>query len=54
MYAWLFYLIPGPKWFKWLFTLVVIAAVVLVLMEVVFPWLSEFNFFSDATMDVEE
>lgn len=54
MYAWLFYVLPGPTWFRWLIVLVFLAAVVVVLMEFVYPWIAEFGFFSDATLDVED
>lgn len=53
MYAWFFHLLPGPTWFRWLIVLVLVAAVVLVLMEFVYPWIAEFGFFSDATLDVD-
>ena len=53
MYAWLFHLLPGPIWFRWILTLVGLTAVVFVLMEYVYPWVAEFGFFSDATMDID-
>jgi hypothetical protein len=52
MYAWFFHILPGPTWFRWLLVLVLLAAVVVVLMEFVYPWIAEFGFFSDATLDV--
>lgn len=51
MYAFLFSLLPGPKWLKWIFTLIILAAVLLVLMEVVFPWLAPYSPFSDSTIN---
>lgn len=53
MYAWFFHILPGPTWLRWIFVLILVAAIVLVLMEIVYPWVSEFGFFSDATLDVE-
>lgn len=54
MYAWLFYLLPGPRWFKWIIVLTMAAVIVVVLMEVVFPWFDQFGFFSDSTIELEE
>lgn len=52
MYAWFFHLLPGPTWFRWILVLALLTAVVVVLMEFVYPWIAEFGFFSDATLDV--
>ena len=52
MYAWFFHLLPGPTWFRWILVLALLAGVVVVLMEFVYPWIAEFGFFSDATLDV--
>lgn len=52
MYAWFFReLLPGPLWVRILLTLVLLVAVVYLLMEVVFPWLSEYSPLGDVTMD---
>ena len=52
MYAWLFYILPGPTWFRWLLVLVLLVGVIVVLMEVVYPWIAELGFFfSYATLD---
>lgn len=53
MYAWFFHLLPGPTWFRWILVLILLAAVVVVLMEFVYPWIAEFGFFSDSTLDVD-
>lgn len=50
MYGWIFSILPGPTWFKIIESLILIAAVILLLMEVVFPWISEFNVFTDSTI----
>lgn len=39
MYQFLWDHIPGPTWAKTVLTVVVIAAVVLLLLNVVFPWM---------------
>lgn len=53
MYAWFFHFLPGPTWLRWLLVLALVVGVVVVLMEFVYPWIAEFGFFSDATLDVE-
>lgn len=42
MYAWIFRHLPGPLWLRVLIGMVVIALVVGVLFEVVFPWITNF------------
>ncbi|MDR8020089.1 hypothetical protein [Nesterenkonia aerolata] len=53
MYAWLFRSLPGPLWVRIGITLVLLAAVFLLLMEVVFPWANQFNPLNESTMDLE-
>lgn len=50
MYGWIFSHLPGPLWFRILTSLLFIAAAVLVLMQYVFPWLSQFNPLTDSTI----
>ncbi len=45
--SWIWNVLPGPALVRILLLLVVIAAVVLVLFEYVFPWISE-------TLDIQE
>ena len=40
MYAWIFRHLPGPPAVRILLSLLLLAAVVLVLLEFVFPWIS--------------
>lgn len=49
MYAWIFRNLPGPLWVRILTALVLIAGVILLLMNYVFPWFSEFSFLSPLT-----
>ncbi|MBP3035691.1 hypothetical protein J2M53_05390 [Arthrobacter sp. zg-ZUI100] len=49
MYAWIFRKLPGPFWVRSLLALVLIAGVVLLLMNYVFPWFSEYSFLSPLT-----
>ncbi|GAB3193518.1 hypothetical protein [Nesterenkonia suensis] len=50
MYAWIFRHLPGPLWMQIILTLVLLAAVLLLLMEVVFPWVDQFNPLNDSTI----
>lgn len=50
MYAWIFRTLPGPLWARILTAIVLIAAVLLLLVQVVFPWASQFNPFIDSTI----
>jgi hypothetical protein len=40
MYAWLWYHLPGPTWLKTALTIVATAAIVYLLFEHVFPWIT--------------
>ena len=52
MYAWIFRHLPGPLWVRILLAILLILAVVLALMQWVFPWLAEYSPLSpDVTMD---
>ncbi|WP_026556405.1 hypothetical protein [Arthrobacter sp. 35W] len=50
MYGWIFRNLPGPLWFRIITAALFIAAAVLVLMNFVFPWLSQFNPLTDSTI----
>ncbi|WP_288025880.1 hypothetical protein [Arthrobacter sp.] len=50
MYGWIFRHLPGPFWLRILTSALLIAAAVLVLMQVVFPWLNQFNPLNDSTI----
>lgn len=49
MYAWIFRNLPGPLWVRILTALVLSAGVVLLLMNYVFPWFSEYSFLNPLT-----
>lgn len=51
MYAWIFRHLPGPLVVKILLSLVLLAGVVLVLMEFVFPWVDQFSPLNDSTIE---
>ncbi|MDO4915140.1 hypothetical protein [Corynebacterium sp.] len=47
MYAWIWRHLPGPTWFRVIEALVLIAAVVLILMQFVFPVVSDWMPYND-------
>ena len=50
MYAWIFRHLPGPLWIRIIQTLLLIALVVLLLMNYVFPWASQYSPWTDSTV----
>lgn len=50
MYLWLFRQLPGPLWLRILFSAVILAGVLLVLVDVVFPWLADITHLTDSTV----
>ncbi|CAM2975162.1 DUF4175 domain-containing protein [Prescottella defluvii] len=50
MYGFLWRALPGPRPVKALLAIVLAVALVLLLMEVVFPWVSELLPYSDVTV----
>ncbi|GAA1176390.1 MULTISPECIES: hypothetical protein [Nesterenkonia] len=50
MYAWIFRHLPGPLWMRIILTLALLAAAVLLLMEVVFPWVDQYSPLNDSTI----
>lgn len=52
MYGWIFRHLPGPLWIRILTSMLLIAAIVVVLFQVVFPWLSGVIELSNPTIGV--
>lgn len=50
MYAYLWSRLPGPKPVKIILAIVIVLAVILLLMEVVFPWVSAQLPYTDVTV----
>lgn len=50
MYAYLWRALPGPRPVKILLVIVLVTALVLLLMEVVFPWISTQMPYTDVTV----
>lgn len=43
MYAWIFRHLPGPLWFRITISALLVAGLLVMLFQVVFPWMSQFN-----------
>ncbi len=50
MYAWLFRRLPGPLWIRVLISLALAAAVLVMLVEFVFPWVADVTGLNDNTV----
>ena len=50
MYAWIFRNLPGPLWFRIILALGLIIGVLLLLMNYVFPWLSQYSPWTESTI----
>ncbi|GAA4428220.1 hypothetical protein GCM10023169_29110 [Georgenia halophila] len=53
MYAGLWRMLPGPRWFKAIEALVLVLAMIAVLFEWVFPWAAEQLNLLDTTVGAE-
>lgn len=51
MYAWIWQHLPGPAWVRAIFSLLLLAAVVVLLFTVVFPWAQGAIPFLQVTVD---
>ena len=50
MYAWIFTHLPGPLWFRVIQATALLVAAVLLLMNYVFPWLSQYSPWTESTI----
>ncbi|MHA7221431.1 hypothetical protein ACX80S_03760 [Arthrobacter sp. RHLT1-20] len=50
MYAWLFRHLPGPLWLRTAISLVLLAAVLVALVEFVFPWVAQVTHLNENTV----
>ncbi|MBT1002791.1 hypothetical protein KIH31_09250 [Paenarthrobacter sp. DKR-5] len=50
MYAWLFGLLPGPLWVRILLAVLIVAVVLVLLAEFVFPWFAHVINLEDSTV----
>lgn len=50
MYAWIFRHLPGPLWLRIVFSLVLVAVALVLMVQFLFPWMSHFTQFTDSTI----
>ncbi|MET4134149.1 hypothetical protein [Pseudarthrobacter sp. PvP090] len=50
MYLWLFRHLPGPLWLRILLSAALLAGALVLLVDVVFPWLADITNLTDATV----
>lgn len=50
MYAFIFRHLPGPLWLRIIWSIMLIAAVLALLVSYIFPWLSQFSPLTDSTI----
>ncbi len=50
MYAWLFRQLPGPLWVRILLSTAILAGVLFMLVEFVFPWIADMTNLTDSTV----
>ena len=50
MYLWLFQQLPRPLWLRILLSAALLAGALLLLVDVVFPWLADVTALTDATV----
>jgi hypothetical protein len=50
VYAWIFRNLPGPLWVRILTSVILVAAAVTLMIEFLFPWVSQFTSLTDSTI----
>ena len=50
MYAWIFRNLPGPLWVRILTSVVLVAVAVILMIEFLFTWVSQFTTLTDSTI----
>lgn len=53
MYAFIFRHLPGPLWLRIVWSILLLAAVLALLVTWVFPWLAQFSPLTDSTIGTE-
>jgi hypothetical protein len=51
MYGWIFRRLPGPLWLRLVTALVLLAGGLVLMVQFLFPWMSQFTQFTDSTID---
>lgn len=50
MYGWMFRHLPGPLWMRIMLSVLLLAAILALLVQFVFPWLEQFTSLTDSTI----
>jgi hypothetical protein len=50
VYGWIFRHLPGPLWLRTVTALVLVAGVLVLMVQYLFPWMSQFTQFTDSTI----
>jgi hypothetical protein len=50
MYGWIFRHLPGPLWVRIFTSLVLIAGALVLMVQFLFPWMSDLTQFTDSTI----
>ena len=50
MYAWIFRNLPGPLWLRILISVALVAVALVLMVEFLFPWFSQFTSVTDSTI----
>lgn len=50
MYGWIFRQLPGPLWVRILTSLVLVAGALVLMVQFLFPWFSQFTTLTDSTI----
>ena len=50
MYGWIFRHLPGPRWLRIVTSLVLIATALILMVQFLFPWISEYTQLTDSTI----
>lgn len=50
MYGWIFRHLPGPLWMRILTSLVLLAGALVLMVQFLFPWFSQFTTLTDSTI----
>ncbi len=51
MYGWIFRHLPGSLWLRIVTALVLLVGGLVLMVEFLFPWMSQFTQFTDSTID---
>lgn len=50
MYGWIFRHLPGPLWLRIVTSVLLVACALVLMVQFLFPWMSEYTQFTDSTI----